>query len=192
MSRLPGHNLAGSYTAITPEVEQRLSSQLSRMLAPLRALSPLGPAACGFDQGPIYCQRMAFGAPPLGPFADVHSFHRFLLTRARMNIPPEANTELIQETIKRDHSRSRRLCLTHNDLGPHNILVDDDWNITGIVDWESCAWMPDYWELTKGTFLPQYRSRKGRWTRILTSVFLEYMEELEAERYIVMYRDCYT
>lgn len=146
MSRLPGYNLADAYTQITPEVEQVLSSQLTRILAPLRAIPPPSSAVCGFDQGPIYCQRMAFGAPPLGPFGDTQSFHEFLLSRARtLDIPAEENAELVHETIKRAHSRSHRLCLTHNDLGPHNILVDEDWNITGIVDWESCAWMPEYW-----------------------------------------------
>ena len=52
---------------------------------------------------------------------------------------------VVHDTIREVHARDYRICLTHNDLGPHNILVDDDWNITGIVDWESCAWMPEYW-----------------------------------------------
>ncbi|OSC96696.1 hypothetical protein PYCCODRAFT_1481808 [Trametes coccinea BRFM310] len=134
MSRLPGHCLADVYPEITPEIEQRLSSQLSHILAPLRAIPPPGPA--------------------------------------------------------RAHSRPHEIRLTHNDLSAHNILVDDDWNITGIVDWEACAWMPEYWELTKGTFLLQYR--KGRWNRIMTSVFPGYASELEAERYIVKYRRRYT
>ncbi|KAI0636845.1 kinase-like protein [Trametes polyzona] len=192
MSRLPGHNLAGLYPQITPEIEQRLSSQLSRILAPLRAISAPGPAVCGFDGGSIYCARMAFGSPPLGPFESVDAFHRFLLNWARTLLVPEEEAVYVHETIRRAHARPQRIRLTHNDLGPHNVLVDDDWNIdiTGIVDWESCAWMPEYWELTKATFLPQYR--KSRWLRIMTSVFVEYAVELEAEQYIVRYREGYT
>ncbi|OSC96695.1 kinase-like protein [Trametes coccinea BRFM310] len=190
MSRLPGYNLADSYLEITPEIEQRLSSQLSRILAPLRAIPPPGPTVCGFDGGPIYCERMAFGSPPLGPFDSVETFHRFLLDRTDGLNVPDGEAARVQDTIKRAHSRPHQIRLTHNDLGPHNVLVDDDWNITGIIDWEACAWMPEYWELAKGTFLPQYR--KGRWNRIMTSVFPEYAVELEAERYIVNYRDRYT
>ncbi|KAL7278875.1 hypothetical protein ACG7TL_006706 [Trametes sanguinea] len=172
MSRLPGHCLADVYPEITPEIEQRLSSQLSHILAPLRAIPPPGPAVCGFDGGPIY------------------SFHRFLLERAGSLDVPEEEAERVHDAIKRAHSRPHEIRLTHNDLGAHNILVDDDWNITGIVDLEACAWMPEYWELTKGTFLLQYR--KGRWNRIMMSVFPGYAAELEAERYIVKYRRRYT
>ncbi|KAI0362390.1 kinase-like protein [Trametes cingulata] len=189
-SRIPGYNLADCYPEITPEAERRLSDQLSHILAPLRDIPAPGPEVCGSDGGPIYCARLAFGSPSLGPFASVDDFHRFLINRAgSLNIPDD-EVHMVKETIAHAHSRPHRICLTHNDLGPHNILVDDDWNITGIIDWECCAWMPEYWELTKGTFLPQYR--KGRWNRILTSVFPEYSLELQAERYIVRYRDRYA
>ena len=60
-------------------------------------------------------------------------------------MPKEVDSEMVHNVIREVHSREYRLCLTHNDLGPHNILVDEHWNITGIVDWESCAWMPEYW-----------------------------------------------
>ena len=60
-------------------------------------------------------------------------------------MPKDLDSEMVHNMIWEVHSRDYRLCLTHNDLGPHNILVDDHWNITGIVDWESCAWMPEYW-----------------------------------------------
>ena len=38
MSRLPGEQLSGLYPELPPEAEPHLSAQLSRMLAPLRAL----------------------------------------------------------------------------------------------------------------------------------------------------------
>ena len=44
-------------------------------------------------------------------------------------------------------------------------------------------------ELTKGTFLPQYR--KGRWARIMTAAFPMYALEQGAERYILKHRRCY-
>ena len=60
----------------------------------------------------------------------------------------EGQSEAIHDVVRRAHAGPHRICLTHNDLGPHNILVDDEWNITGIVDWEACAWMPEYWCVT--------------------------------------------
>ena len=41
----------------------------------------------------------------------------------------------MEETIK-------DTVLWHWDLDMHNILVDDDGNVTGIIDWECCATMP--------------------------------------------------
>lgn len=37
----------------------------------------------------------------------------------------------------------------HADLGPTNILVSDDGNINGIIDWESAAFYPKFWVATK-------------------------------------------
>ncbi|RPD62846.1 kinase-like protein [Lentinus tigrinus ALCF2SS1-6] len=193
-SLLPGFSLAEVYRDITPEIERKLSSQLSRILAPLRALPPPDPV-CGFDGGPVYCARIRFGAPPAGPWDTVEAFHGDLMHRAgEINVPGEPycakTTEEVYDVIRRAHARTHRVCLTHNDLGPHNILVDDHWNITGIVDWESCAWMPEYWEVTKGTFLPQYR--KNRWPRIMSAAFPMYTLEQEAEMYMIEYRQCYV
>ncbi|KNZ79026.1 hypothetical protein J132_06866 [Termitomyces sp. J132] len=157
-SRLPGKPLSMLYPELTPEQECRLSEQLSRILAPLRALS----APSGLT----------------------------LMVRTGGLEIPDDEAETVWETITKAHSRPHRLCLTHNDLGPHNVLVDDDWKITGIVDWEAAGWLPEYWELTKGTFLPFYR--KGRWHRILSAALPGYALEQEAEKYIVKYRKIYT
>ncbi|KAI0664633.1 kinase-like protein [Cubamyces menziesii] len=193
MTRIPGYNLAALYPEIPPQVEERIGRQIARILEPIRAIpAPYGSGkVCGFDGGPVYCERLAFGAPPIGPFESVDEFHRALLERARTLVIPEADQpELVHDAIKRAHSRRHWICLTHNDLGAHNVLVDEYWNVTGIIDWEFCAWMPEYWELTKGTFLPQYR--KGRWKRIMSAAFPEYPEEQEAERFIVQYRERYA
>ena len=35
---------------------------------------------------------------------------------------------------------------THGDIAPRNIMVDETHRITGILDWETAGWYPDYWE----------------------------------------------
>ncbi|RDX43495.1 kinase-like protein [Lentinus brumalis] len=200
MSRLPGFSLADVYLDITPEVEQKLSAQLARILAPLRALPPPDPSrpgrVCGFDGGPVHCARIRFGQHPAGPWDSVEAFHANLLHRAGgLNVPEQPeycpkSPEAVHDVIRRAHVKTHRVCLTHNDLGAHNVLIDENWNITGIVDFESCTWMPEYWELTKGTFLPQYR--KGRWHRIMSTAFPGYELEQEAEHYIINFRQCYA
>ncbi|PIL22947.1 hypothetical protein GSI_15643 [Ganoderma sinense ZZ0214-1] len=192
MSRLPGEQLSWLYPELPLDAEPHLSAQLSRMLTPLRAIpAPASSAVCSFGGGPVNCWRMTL-SPPLGPWESVAAFHEELMLRAGplTYIPEDVDSEMVHDVIREVHSREYRLCLTHNDLGPHNILVDDRWNITGIVDWESCAWMPEYWEATKGCYLPQYR--KGRWKRIMLAAFPQYATELEAENYIVNWRQCYA
>jgi Phosphotransferase enzyme family len=35
---------------------------------------------------------------------------------------------------------------THGDIAPRNIMVDETYCTTGILDWEGAGWYPDYWE----------------------------------------------
>ncbi|KAI0474428.1 kinase-like protein [Xylaria cf. heliscus] len=45
--------------------------------------------------------------------------------------------------------RSNISVFTHTDIAPRNILVDKDGKITGLIDWETAGWYPDYWEYAK-------------------------------------------
>ncbi|KAJ6147311.1 kinase-like protein [Penicillium chrysogenum] len=42
--------------------------------------------------------------------------------------------------------RSERSVFTHADIAPRNVMVDEHNMVTGILDWESAGWYPDYWE----------------------------------------------
>ena len=42
--------------------------------------------------------------------------------------------------------RSSSAVFTHGDVAPRNIMVDSDFQITAILDWELAGWYPDYWE----------------------------------------------
>ncbi|TFY78135.1 hypothetical protein EWM64_g5882 [Hericium alpestre] len=176
MSRMPGYPLDALYHQITPDVERLLSAQLH---------------LSSFDGGPVRCARVRFDAEPAGPWQSVDEFHEAIIYRTGgLNIPENVDAAAVHDVIRRAHARKHRVCLTHNDLGAHNILVDENWNITGIVDWEAAAWMPEYWELTKGTFLPKYRQH--RWFRIMSAAFPMYTLEQKAEQLIIQYRQCYA
>jgi aminoglycoside phosphotransferase (APT) family kinase protein len=45
--------------------------------------------------------------------------------------------------------RKDKLVFTHGDLAPRNILVDDQGNVTAILDWEYAGWYPQWWEAVK-------------------------------------------
>lgn len=37
---------------------------------------------------------------------------------------------------------------THGDFKAHNVLVGYDGHLSGLLDWESAGWYPEYWEFT--------------------------------------------
>lgn len=41
---------------------------------------------------------------------------------------------------------SSQYVFTHGDVAPRNIMVDDQFQIKGILDWENSGWYPHYWE----------------------------------------------
>jgi hypothetical protein len=41
---------------------------------------------------------------------------------------------------------SERSVFTHADIAPRNVMVDEQNSVTGILDWESAGWYPEYWE----------------------------------------------
>jgi hypothetical protein len=69
--------------------------------------------------------------------------------------------------------------LYHADLGPPNIIVDENGNIIGVVDWESAAYYPLFWICTKplvsaGFYVLGKGAERLAWATLLT-------EELEKE-----------
>ena len=145
LSELPGDSLQASRDeyGITEEQSRWVSRQLSPMLAQLRAIPPPSAAVSGFNDTQIFCERIMLGSRPWGPWPSVAEFHTFLL-RSDVQVPPDMYDE-VWDKIKTVHSRNYRVCRTHNDFAPQNILVDKDYNVTGIVDWEASAWLPEYW-----------------------------------------------
>ncbi|KND87134.1 hypothetical protein TOPH_08214 [Tolypocladium ophioglossoides CBS 100239] len=45
--------------------------------------------------------------------------------------------------------RSNISVFAHGDIGPRNIIVDENYHITALLDWESSGWFPDYWEFAQ-------------------------------------------
>lgn len=75
------------------------------------------------------------------------------------------------------HNRDYRIVLTHNDIGPLNVMVDEEFKITGLIDWGEFGWYPEYWEYTNAI------ARHGdlpNWTAMMTTAYPEYGLELQA------------
>ncbi|KAL4078993.1 kinase-like domain-containing protein [Scleroderma citrinum] len=60
-----------------------------------------------------------------------------------------------------------KVCLTHGDLLPQNILIEGS-TITGIIDWETAGYYPEFWEYCRmydpGLMTPA-------WAHVLARIF---------------------
>ncbi len=130
-----------------------------------------GMAICNSLGGPCRDHRIR-SADPIGPFVDEAAFSQCV--------------RFSDEPSRRGH----KIVFTHADLNPRNILVDQvalpdgssGWRVTGIVDWETAGYYPEYWDYTKALF-EGFRWRL-RYLKMVHRVFAEfggYSRELDVE-----------
>ncbi|PFH45961.1 hypothetical protein AMATHDRAFT_130386, partial [Amanita thiersii Skay4041] len=181
MTRIPGEPLSGKLGTMSEEERTRLASDLKRFFDQLRALPPpsSGPQICGIGGGPFICYRIK--SHFIGPFDTEPDFYRYLYDYS--HLPWQDH---LRQFCQKVHSRQHRICLTHNDLVQHNILVDSDNRFAGLIDWECAAWLPDYWEYTRAYYqYPQF----DKWVQLLKGVFGTWPDELDAEMEMWKYND---
>ncbi|KAI0672437.1 kinase-like domain-containing protein [Trametes maxima] len=147
MTALPGGPLDPWMNDLKEENIRRIAGQLSIHLAELRAVPPPpSGAVSAINNAPIQCCRLTVDGRPTGPFASIDEFNAFLCTPTlHVHRQPGLDEEHVWRTIRAAHSRPHKLVLTHNDFAPRNIMIDEDGNVTGILDWECAAWLPEYW-----------------------------------------------
>ncbi|KAG6113870.1 hypothetical protein E4U31_007640 [Claviceps sp. LM219 group G6] len=96
-----------------------------------------------------------------GPFVDEDDFNNTLRCIPLPNVV---------------HSSGHEIVLTHGDLNTRNIMMYNG-RLSGIIDWETCGWFPDYWDYTKAHFITKLHRR---WLRIVDAVFKK-LGNFEAE-----------
>ncbi|KAF8588283.1 kinase-like protein [Ramaria rubella] len=189
LTRLPGEILGFAYRDMSNGWQlDYLSSQLRSFFNQRRSLPPPSNSVCAFMDNPIHDVRISMELRPHGPWTNVEEFHKFLVRQADLKIPDDER-QVIQ-TIQTAHSRKHRICFTHSDFHPENMLVDDNGTVTGILDWEGAGWMPEYWDYTRAHYIPYFR--KGRWNQIMAAAIPGYDLESNAEKFIWKYRQFYS
>ncbi|KAK8257954.1 kinase-like domain-containing protein [Phyllosticta capitalensis] len=146
MERIKGHMLGKGWVFRNMESKEKILSQLKSMVEQIRQISAPGPGVSNINGGPLYDPRPSMPGPDLryGPFATIPEFHKYLRLgmESHADLPPEVN-----ELIGFHEGPWSGPVFTHGDLSSLNIMCEGD-DITGIVDWETSGWFPDYWEYT--------------------------------------------
>ncbi|KAK0234352.1 hypothetical protein EDD85DRAFT_938686 [Armillaria nabsnona] len=86
----------------------------------------------------------------VGPFVSQDEFHA-----QQICTPWEPLDDRIQGALMKRQSTQYRICFTHGDITPNNILVDERLRPTGLIVWECTVWMPRYWDYTRSIWIRQ-------------------------------------
>ncbi|KAL4250838.1 Protein kinase-like domain superfamily protein [Abortiporus biennis] len=106
-------------------------------------------------------------------FTLVHSSHNSTSTIIYITVPRSYHDDLRAMTSSRHDSS--RLCLTHGDLSPRNLLYHNG-RLSGMIDWECAAWLPEYWDYTNAVYNVRLLEQ---WCNPLHRMFPQYKRELE-------------
>ena len=93
----------------------------------------------GFQGGSLFSFRIRDPLEgPLGPYPSQHEFH------AEDFCTPWPGDDELNRALERRSRTNYKVYLTHGDLTPHNILVDENARPVALIDWETASWMPEY------------------------------------------------
>ncbi len=151
MERLPGSPLYFDWLTRTPASRKAILTQLKSMVEELRAIPPpsfINGHVAGVDGGVFYDGNLP-AKSFWGPYDSIQAFHQALRDTNSVHAPNDTEDMFpgLQELITFHDGLFTPPVFTHGDLSSFNILADGD-KVTGIVDWETAAWMPPYWEYT--------------------------------------------
>lgn len=178
MTRLPGICLDNSDGLLQVDDEEPWLEELKSCLHAMRSwrspsqeviASPIG--TC------LRSQRVPNHV--MGPFRNQKEFYEYLISPASAHAFESAAE--YNSTLARAHKLQRdyRIVFTHGDFKAHNILIDDDGHLSGLLDWESAGWYPEYWEFTTAM-----RFGRGSWWFQVVAWMGgdQYEDELESDR----------
>ena len=164
----------------TEEQKETFKNILFDWLTQLRNISPPHPLKVSGFLGGGLCSYRIKGDIRMGPYKSPTEFHAQGFCDASIDYPEMAeDPDRIGRLIAERPNKKYRICLTHGDIQPHNLLVDDAGRPCGLIDWECASWMPEYWEHTYA--LRMLIQRHEQWTAIWRSMFPEYEDDLDVE-----------
>lgn len=175
MTRVPGTTLAICRDALSDEDYVTVSTQLKDCLSQIRDIpKPVNysMAICNTLGEACRDPRIRDWAP-VGPCPDEASFSQYL------RFPDDPSR------------RGHNIVLTHGDLNPRNIMMErirdstgvGSWRLSGIIDWETAGYYPDYWDCTKSMFEGfRWRRRHNEMMQGVFREFGDYSRELAIER----------
>ncbi|KAJ4391476.1 hypothetical protein N0V93_005093 [Gnomoniopsis smithogilvyi] len=178
MSQIPGVPLWRCCDVLSDKDVAQITGQMQEYIAQMRAIprtiSPEN-AICNTLGNALRDHHIGVAGAdvPVGPFVDEAAFNQVL------RYPEDPGR------------KGHRVFFTHADLNPRNIMVNEvvqengasGWRVSGIVDWETAGYYPEYWEYTKALY-EEFRWSK-RYVNMIHGVFKtfgDYSKEYDVEK----------
>ncbi|PWY95706.1 kinase-like protein [Aspergillus sclerotioniger CBS 115572] len=142
MRRIPGSPLSNLWPDLTISEKENIAQQTANYLMQLRKLQSDKLQSLGGK--PLYSAFLFQDEHdvPHGPISSDDDLWSEL-ELALEGVPDDARQRL------RDRMPSAApYTFTHGDLASVNIMVDDDRDLAGIIDWEASGYFPVWWEFT--------------------------------------------
>jgi aminoglycoside phosphotransferase (APT) family kinase protein len=171
MTRLPGEPFFDHFDYLSPADVDIMKDTLRDWLHQLRMLPSPTQSVCRFGGGPCKSHRVR-ADETFGPFDSIRDLHDYLYTSV-----PKKHQDRLHVLAEASHSRPHKICFTHGDIAPSNILISGN-RLTGLIDWECAGWFPEYWDFTTAVYR---RQRYPEWFNLFKDIFPQYETELEVE-----------
>ncbi|EJU02384.1 kinase-like protein, partial [Dacryopinax primogenitus] len=141
MTEVPGRPLSEVAHSLSDDELETIGLQLRGYVEELRAIpNPYPKQVCSASGGSIDCPRFT-DAWEIPAYVDVPAFYAWLrmMVDKYWEICMKARLEPIFAKF------DGPTVFTHGDIADRNIMIQDG-KISGLIDWETAAWMPVYWE----------------------------------------------
>jgi hypothetical protein len=150
MSYIPGITLNRVWKFLCEGQKKSIRDQLDRILLKLRDLRHPEEMPLGGVRGEGCKDTRRHTRYSKAPIFNDVGFDDFLFSN------PHFGGSVYIRTLRQLAARqSSRLCFSHGDLRPDNIVVqvgdDGKYQVTGLLDWEKSGFYPEYFECVKAT-----------------------------------------
>lgn len=144
--KVPGEPLDTLWDKLNKTERESIKNQLREQFALMRKCTL--PHIGRVDNQPTYNVYDRLEQTYCGPFEDEEAFDNWCLSRVKRS---SFTTWKMRRYLEKSREKAKangtlnRFVLTHGDLTPRNIMVENG-QVTGILDWERSGFFPEYAE----------------------------------------------
>ncbi|KAK0448002.1 hypothetical protein EV421DRAFT_1785311 [Armillaria borealis] len=122
----------------------QLIADLKKALTEFRSIPPPPSSEVSRLHGSSFVHIRCGDRCVVQPLKNIRAFHGMLLA----NVSCVSRMPRLLQLASPVYAKPHKLCFSHCDLNPTNILVTEDGRLAAIIDWEGAGWFPEYWEYT--------------------------------------------